>query len=110
MDLDGVLKKAKKIASDQGVLADSPAERVDGRLFLCAGACIARALIETCNDTELLHNFELAVTSIDKFSFIPFVFEKHGLDPEFARHVIAENDLLTEPDRSQWFRSLAALC
>jgi hypothetical protein len=110
MDVTSVLDRAKQIAVLQGTLANSPADYDQiGRLTLCAGSCIAKAIIEASNDTELLRDFERLLLSEDKLAFIPYVFQKHGFDAEAARRVIQENDLRAEPERSSWFGSLASL-
>jgi hypothetical protein len=109
MNIQSVLVRAKEIALGQGRLANSPADRDGaGRLTFCAGACLAKAMIETETDHALLLEFEISLLCEDKFVCIPKIFERYGVDPERARKVIKENDALREPMRLSWFRSLAS--
>jgi len=109
MNVTEVLSRAKEIAATQGRLANSPADREQGRITLCAGSCIAKSMIETNLDHHFIPDFERLLMTDDKFSVIPYVFERYGFDPEKAREVIKENDKKTEPERSAWFRSLSCL-
>ena len=110
MNIVPVLDRAKQIADAQGRLADSPAEYdATGKLTLCAGSCIAKAILEAYHDQDALKNFERMLVTEDKLRFIPGIFQKYGFDPEKAKNVIKENDLRNEPGRSQWFRSLSHL-
>jgi hypothetical protein len=110
MYLDAVLARSKQIANAQGRLANSPAEPdCYGALALCAASCLAKAMIELSADADLTRNFNSRLLREDKFTFLPYVFEKHGFKGEAAKWVVQQNDNTVEADRLSWFNSLERL-
>jgi hypothetical protein len=105
-----VLNRAKEIANAQGRLASSPAERSsDGRLVLCAASCIALAAIEQNSAVISAAEFGRRVLTEDKATFIPSLFEAHGLGAERARNAMRENDNRDPSARLPWFNTLDAI-
>lgn len=110
MNTDFILARAKQIALAQGRLAKSPAElATNGKLDLCAASCVGKAMLELSDDRELLSHFEERLFREDKFIFLPYIFEKHGLPSDAARRLLSENDQSGEEERLPWFSSLTSI-
>ena len=102
-----ILNRAKEIAITQGQLAQSPATAdKNGKLTLCAASCIARAAIEMQGHTAAISEFDQRVTTEDKNTFVPSIFNTSGLKTVTAERIMQLNDSIPHSRRLSWFQSL----
>jgi len=107
MSTENIMIRAKEIATEQGKLANSPAQIDEqNNIILCAASCIAKAAIEINKGKEIANSFDSEVLLYEKEKFVPSIFEKYGLKRAFAKSVMIDNDALNPADRLYWFCNL----
>ena len=106
--MNRLLENAKVVARNQGRLGLSPGEKLeDGRVVLCAGACIAYSGLAMNEGMEAADSF-LNRVSAGRYSKEMLAEElvRLGFDRQYSINVILENDRQSSNSRIVRFMTL----
>lgn len=95
----GAWEFASRIAATQPAVPRSPVETVDGRLTLCAAACLATAGLYLYVSPEDAARFEDELGESRSFALVIDAFDRLGWDRRYCLNALQFNDSRTPRHR-----------